>query len=143
MTFKLTDDSECNELKHAQIQRGMKSRDLFKDIFGLAVRLLGLVFLYFGLNAVPSLLDFGAIETAGKSDIISAILPIVFNLAVSWWLIGGGLLTRRAYPEKSRILDGPTSSTERVATAPGSNAPQALPDIETAEKKLAPLVGKK
>ena len=43
----------------------MKSRDIFKDIFGLAVRLLGLLFLYFGLSAVPPLLDLGAIETAG------------------------------------------------------------------------------
>jgi len=121
----------------------MKSRDIFKDIFGLAVRLLGLVFLYFGLSAVPSLLDFGAIETAGKSDIISAILPIVFNLAVAWWLIGGGLLTRRAYPEKSRILDESTSPDERAVPAPGSTTPQALPEMETAEKKLASLVGKK
>ena len=46
----------------------MKSRDLFKDIFSLMVRLLGLVFLYLGLSAVPPLLDFGAIETAGRSD---------------------------------------------------------------------------
>ena len=68
----------------------MKSRDLFKDIFTLAVRLLGLVFLYLGLSAVTPLLDFSAIETAAKSDLITAILPIVFNLAVAWWLLGGG-----------------------------------------------------
>ena len=76
----------------------MKSSDLFKDIFGLAVRLLGLVFLYLGLRAVTPMLDLGAIETAGKSDLITAILPIFFNLAVAWWLLGGGSLIRRAYP---------------------------------------------
>ena len=67
-----------------------------RDIFGLAVRLLGLFFLYLGLRAVTPMLDLGAIGTASKSDIINAILPIVFNLAVAWWLLGGGLLMRRA-----------------------------------------------
>jgi len=137
--FILTINGERIEFKHPWTQRAMKPRDIFKDIFGLAVRLLGLVFLYFGLSAVPSLLDFGAIETAGKSDVVSAILPIAFNLAVSWWLIGGGLLTRRAYPEKSRILDASPSPAERVEPT----TPQALPDMETAEKKLASLVAKK
>ena len=76
----------------------MKSRDLFKDIFTLAVRLLGLVFLYLGLSAVTPLLDFGAIETAAKSDLITAILPIVFNLAVAWWLLGGGRVDTPGLP---------------------------------------------
>ena len=90
----------------------MKSRDLFKDIFTLAVRLLGLVFLYLGLSAVTPLLDFGAIETADKSDLITAILPIVFNLAVAWWLLGGGLLIRRAYPETPGISSASPAQRE-------------------------------
>lgn len=120
----------------------MKPRDIFKDIFGLAVRLLGLVFLYFGLSAVPPLLDFGAIETAGKSDILNAILPVVFNLAVAWWLLGGGLLVRRAYPEASRI--SPHSQAQGEGTAPATKPVQSegVMDMETAEKKLASLVGK-
>jgi len=117
----------------------MKPRDIFKGIFGLAVRLLGLVFLYFGLSAVPPLLDLGALETAAKSDIITAVLPIVFNLAVAWWLIGGGWLIRRAYPETSRISPYPQTQGEGVAPADRS---QGTTDMDAADKKLAPLVEK-
>ncbi len=142
MPFKFTDDGECIEHNLAQIQRVMKSSDIFKDIFGLAVRLLGLVFLYFGLSAVLPILDLGAIETAGKGDILNAILPVVFNLAVAWWLIGGGLLVRRAYPEASRISDNSHSQLERAMPEFKSTPPQALADMDRAEKKLAPLVEK-
>jgi hypothetical protein len=120
----------------------MKPRDIFKDIFSLAVRLLGLVFLYFALKAVPPLLDFGAIETAGKGDLLNAILPIVFNLAVAWWLMGGGLLIHRAYPEASKISDDSHSQMERGAPGSKSTPPRASADMGTAEKKLASLVGK-
>ncbi|MGA3283847.1 MAG: hypothetical protein ABSD57_05240 [Verrucomicrobiota bacterium] len=142
MPFKLTDDGERIQLTHAQIQRAMKPRDIFKDIFGLAVRLLGLVFLYFGLSAVPPLLDFGAIETAGRGDILNVILPVVFNLAVAWWLIGGGLLVRRAYPEAPRISLHPNARDEGVAPLAKPTQSQGTKDMETAEKKLASLVGK-
>ncbi len=118
----------------------MKSGDIFKDIFGLAVRLLGLVFLYFGLSAVPPMLDLGAIETAAKSDIITAVLPIVFNLVVAWWLIGSGWLTRRAYPEASRISPQSGTQGERMAPAAQPALPQEATDLNAAEKKLASLV---
>jgi hypothetical protein len=120
----------------------MKPRDLFKDIFGLAVRLLGLVFLYFGLSAVLPILDLGAIETAGRGDILNAILPVVFNLAVAWWLMGGGLLIRRAYPEPARTSDDSHSHLERGVPEPKSTPPQALADMDRAERKLAPFVEK-
>ena len=120
----------------------MKPRDLFKNIFTLAVRLLGLVFLYFGLAAVPPLLDFGALETAGKSDIISAILPIVFNLAVAWWLLGSGWLVRRAYPEISRISTEFHGQAEAAAMAARSARSPGTRDMDAADKKLAPLVEK-
>lgn len=122
------------------IEHAMKPSDLFKGIFALAVRLLGLVFLYFGLSAVTSLLDLGALETAAKSDIISAVLPIVFNLAVAWWLIGGGLLIRRAYPETSRFSPQPGRHGERSATAVQSAPPRETTDLNAADKKLAALV---
>jgi hypothetical protein len=120
----------------------MKSRDLFKDIFSLAVRLLGLVFLYLGLSAVPPLLDFGAIETAARSDIVTAILPIAFNLTIAWWLLDGRWLIRRAYPDAPTI--SAHSSTQAEGTA-AANAPAPSPrstDLETADKKLAALVEK-
>jgi hypothetical protein len=116
----------------------MKSR----DIFGLAVRLLGLVFLYLGLRAVSPMLDLGAIESAGKIDIINAILPIAFNLLVAWWLLGGGLLVRRAYPEAPKILDHSHSRAERGTPAANSTQSQELTDMDRAEKKLAALVEK-
>lgn len=118
----------------------MKSEDIFKGIFALAVRLLGLVFLYFGLSAVPALLDWGALETAAKSDIITAVLPIVFNLAIGWWLIGGRLLIRRAYPEAFQYSRYPKKEETKAQTAvepePGAG------DMNAADKKLESLVEK-
>jgi hypothetical protein len=120
----------------------MKSRDLFKDIFTLAVRLLGLVFLYLGLSAVTPLLDFSAIETADKSDLITTILPIVFNLAVAWWLLGGGLLIRRAYPETPVIPSLSPAQREEAMSTTTSTLPQRTTEMESANKKLAALVEK-
>jgi len=113
-----------------------------RDIFGLAVRLLGLFFLYLGLKAVPPLLDLGAIESASKSDIVNAILPIVFNLAVAWWLLGGGWLMRRAYPEAPKTSDHSPSQAERGTASPDPTRAQELTDMDRAEKKLASLVEK-
>lgn len=120
----------------------MKSKDLFKDIFALAVRLLGLVFLYLSLSAVTPLLDFGALETAAKSDLITAILPIVFNLVVAWWLLGGGVLIRRAYPETSASSDAAPAQREEAVPATTSASPKGTTDMDAADKKLAALVEK-
>ena len=120
----------------------MKSRDLFRDIFGLAVRLLGLVFLYLGLRAVTPMLDLGAIETAGKSDIITSILPIIFNLAVAWWLIRGGFLVRRAYPDSTKILSRPEAPEENAASATRPTRSEGMTDKDATDKKLARLVEK-
>ena len=119
----------------------MKSRDLFKDIFSLAVRLLGLVFLYLGLSAVTPLLDFGAIETAARGDIITALLPIAFNLAVAWWLLDGRWLIRRAYPELNNFsANSPVPGQSTPVTT--SSPPRAATDADAADKKLAALVEK-
>jgi hypothetical protein len=120
----------------------MKSRHLFRDIFTLAVRLLGLVFLYLGLSAVPPLLDFGAIETAARSDLITAILPTVFNLAVAWWLLGGGLLIRRAYPETPGISAPSPASREDTVPATMSSSPKRTTELDAADKRLSALVEK-
>jgi len=140
--FRFTADGECIEIKHTQMQRAMKSKDLFRDIFGLAVRLLGLVFLYLGLRAVTPMLDLGALETAGRSDIITAMLPVVFNLAVAWWLMGGGFLLRRAYPESSRISPRQDAPEEGVASATRPARSEGITDEDAADKKLARLVEK-
>jgi len=113
-----------------------------RDIFGLAVRLLGLVFLYLGLRTATPLLDLGAIGTASNSDVISAILPVAFNLLVAWWLLGGGWLVRRAYPETLKNSNCSPSQAERGAPATHSTRSQELAGMDQAEKKLAALVEK-
>jgi len=113
-----------------------------RDIFGLAIRLMGLFFLYLGLKAVTPMLDLGAVESASKGDIVNAVLPIVFNLAVAWWLLGGGLLMRRAYPEAPKTSDHSPSQAEPATASPNPTRAQELTDMDRAEKKLASLVEK-
>lgn len=115
-----------------------------KDIFILAVRLLGLYFLYIGLKDldVPALMDVTVIKGDNSDDIISTALPVVFNLALAWWLLGGSFLIRRAYPEPSRISDRFPALAEPTAPASQPVQTQALTDLEAAEKKLEALVGK-
>ena len=113
-----------------------------RDIFGLAVRLLGLFFLYLGLRAVSPILDLETLQTTGKADILNALIPIAFNLLVAWWLLGGGLLMRRAYPETSRMLSQFPSPSGPKSPAPGSVASQELTDQDRTEQKLAALVEK-
>jgi hypothetical protein len=141
---------QFQSLIHKEAKRLNKPAALFRvthamkprDIFGLAVRLLGLFFLYLGLRAVSPVLDLEAIENAGKSDIINAILPIAFNLLVAWWLLGGGLLVRRAYPEAPKISDHSPSQVERGTPVANPTQSQKLTNMDRAEKKLASLVEK-
>jgi hypothetical protein len=120
----------------------MKSSDLFKDIFSLAVRLLGLVFLYLGLSAVTPLLDFSALQTANAGDIINALLPVIFNLLVAWWLLGGRWLIRRAYPETRGISPYLPEPKEGAPSTAVPTRSERTPDMEIADKKLAALVEK-
>jgi len=113
-----------------------------RDIFGLAIRLLGVFFLYLGLRGVTPLLDLGAIETASKSDIINAILRIVFDLLDAWWLLGGSALVRRAYPEALKNSERPRSQAAQESPATHSTRSQELTGMDQAEKKLAALVEK-
>jgi hypothetical protein len=113
-----------------------------KDIFGLAVRLLGLYFLYLGLNALAQMLGSDIINSPEKMDIVYALLPVLFDLIIGWWLLGGGLLVRRAYPETSRLSENFSSQPNRPAPSPGP-APSPEPaGMDQAEKKLAALVEK-
>ena len=112
-----------------------------KDLFILAVRLLGLYFIYVGLKDldVPAFTDVTILKGDDVNDVISTLLPVVFNLAVGWWLLGCTVLARRAYPESARISDlCPPPKAPPVAPAAVSSG---LTDLATAEKKLAALVG--
>ncbi|MDB6038411.1 MAG: hypothetical protein JWM99_2252 [Verrucomicrobiales bacterium] len=80
-----------------------------KDIFGLAVRLLGLWFTYSGITNLPRVF-------AGFTD----LLFVIGTFAVAWWLIGGAtLLVSHAYPDpteesgkESGILEEASAKTE-------------------------------
>jgi hypothetical protein len=68
-----------------------------KAIFDLAIRLLGLYFLYQGLSGIPNLLS--AILVGMVLGSLTMILSILWPLALAWWLIGGApQLSRLAYP---------------------------------------------
>lgn len=111
-----------------------------KDVFGLAVRLLGLYFLYLGLNALAQMLGSDIINSPEKMDIVYALLPVVFDLIVGWWLLRGGLLVRWAYPETSRPTENfPSSPVRAVPSAPPVAAAEPA-GMDSAEKKLAALV---
>src|SRR3974390_827261 len=72
------------------------------DIFKLAVRLLGLVFLYQGLQALPTaVIQFcGAIPTMNSLAIIMTLATAGWPLLVAYWLLRGApLVMRTAYPE--------------------------------------------
>jgi hypothetical protein len=68
-----------------------------KSIFSLAVRLLGLVFLFRGLAALPSILS---IFPAGSFwNFLNNIVMLAWPFVVAYWLIQGApLLVRIAYP---------------------------------------------
>ena len=76
-----------------------------KEIFCIAVRLLGLVFLYHALMAVPVAtgMFFGGFQRYGEArNIALGPLMIAWPLAVTWWLIRGApLLIRIAFPDEA------------------------------------------
>jgi hypothetical protein len=115
-----------------------------KDFFILAVRILGLYFFYKGLRDldVPALLDVTFINIDKTADIVSAILPAIFNLSVAWWLLGNKFLIRRAYPESLKNPSCGCSSEKNAAPQSSSSQPQKMTPLEGAEAKLASLVVK-
>ncbi len=77
---------------------GLKQFMKPKVIFNLAIRLLGLVFLYHGLMAVS-----GLVPLIFSGVILGSLINVfmcAWQLVVAWWLIGGApLLSQRAYPD--------------------------------------------
>jgi hypothetical protein len=121
----------------------VKTREIFKEIFGLVIRLLGVYFLWAGLAdlSVPALMNVQMIQSDQWTDIVSAILPAAFNLVVAWWLFGGSLV-KRAYPRElpfaqTYLSSHPDKTSEEAAQSP---APQSLAGMDLADKKLASLV---
>jgi hypothetical protein len=116
-----------------------------RDIFGLAVRLLGLYFLYLGLNAITQLLSSDIADTVknpDKTDLIDGLLPILFDLIVGGSLLKGGWLIRWAYPETSKVSENLPAQIKRTTPSPESVPSPQLTGMDQAEKKLAALVEK-
>lgn len=86
-----------------------------KNLFNLAVRILGLVFLYLALQAIPVAISL--LFTASSADptlttqtsrsmntsrIIGALVMVLWPLVLAIWLIRGApLLMRLAYGDRS------------------------------------------
>ncbi|HEV2318776.1 MAG TPA: hypothetical protein VGV18_03440 [Verrucomicrobiae bacterium] len=88
------------------------------------------------------MLDLELIENPDKSDIINGLMPVIFNLAVGWWLLGGGLV-RRAYPEPKVSQSLRTrEQPEPARVSPVESSTLELKGMERAEQKLAALVEK-
>jgi hypothetical protein len=73
-----------------------------KEILQLGIRLLGLVFLYHGLNALPTaIIQFWmAVVNSSIGGIIPVLVMVAWPFAVALWLFRGGPpLMRIAYPD--------------------------------------------
>ena len=71
-----------------------------KTVFVLAVRILGLVFLFRGLLALPEILSI--FSTGSFRSSLSIIIMIAWPLALAFWLIRGApLLVSIAYSDSA------------------------------------------
>jgi hypothetical protein len=71
-----------------------------KSVFGLAVRVLGLVFLYRGLSALPEILSI--FSTGSFRGSLGIIIMIAWPFLLALWLIRGAPhLVRIAYPDSA------------------------------------------
>ena len=76
-----------------------------KPLFDLAVRVLGLFFLYHALSAIPTALQvfIPAVRQLNWGNIIGIIVAIAWPLALSYWLMRGAApLVRIAFPEEKQ-----------------------------------------
>ncbi len=68
-----------------------------KELFGLAVRILGLVFFYHAVVSLP--LEIGT-ALGGSGFGMAFVLQLVWHLALAIWLIRGApLLMKLAFPQ--------------------------------------------
>jgi len=73
------------------------------QIFDLALRLAGLIFLYFALSALPGglfkMLD--RLATLSLWALIQTIVGIIWPFILAWWFLRGApLVMRIAYPSE-------------------------------------------
>lgn len=85
-----------------------------KDIFSLAIRLIGLLFLYQSLAAVPTAVaNFCPVFPHFYfRNLVPGAFLVGWPLAVAYYLIRGApLVVRFAYPEKATTPSGPQTPT--------------------------------
>ena len=79
-----------------------------KDIFGVAVRFIGLLFLYQSLSAVPSAITSvcPAFPHFYWKNLLPSLIVVGWPLLVAYWLVRGApLLMRLAYREDGAEKD--------------------------------------
>ncbi|HWI57038.1 MAG TPA: hypothetical protein VNZ22_07415 [Bacillota bacterium] len=80
-------------------QTSMKS----KDVFSVAVRIIGLIFLYTALTAVPTILQGFFVPHYFWRNVWSAFLSVGWPLLMAIWMIRGApLLMRLAYSREEK-----------------------------------------
>jgi hypothetical protein len=93
------------------------------EIFQLALRILGLVFLYHGLTPLPvALAQFLSVfRGPNTGQVLFTMLMIAWPLFLAWWLLRGApQLMRLAYPEAKT-----TSPDTQPAQNPGTQKTDA------------------
>jgi hypothetical protein len=76
-----------------------------KDIFGLIVRLIGLIFLYESAEKFPLALSamFPGFKTISGIGFLSALFMVGWPLAVAYWFLRGAPpVSRLAYPDEPK-----------------------------------------
>lgn len=90
-----------------------------KDVFSVAVRIIGLAFLYQGLSQVPSAFNAlflvfppPSLKYVNFRSLVPSLIYIAWPLIVAWWMVRGApWLMRLAYPDEPAPL--PSSSQLR------------------------------
>jgi hypothetical protein len=76
-----------------------------KDIFGLIVRLVGLIFIYGAADKVPTALSyiFPGFKSISGVGFLSALFMVGWPLVVAYWLLlGAPPVSRIAYPDEPK-----------------------------------------
>jgi hypothetical protein len=76
-----------------------------KDIFGLIVRLMGLIFVYEAAEKVPPALSyiFPGFKSISGVGFLSALFMVGWPLVVAYWLFRGAPpISRIAYPDEPK-----------------------------------------
>lgn len=76
-----------------------------KDIFGLIVRLLGLIFIYESAEKVPTAISyiFSGFKSISGVGLLSAVIMVGWPLLVAYWLLlGAPPVSRIAYPDEPK-----------------------------------------